>query len=253
MLVASPGSPGLFFPRRASWACGPVSGLAVASAPRLQPTCVASVTWQTGRCGCCGAHHATLVAGEDLPAGAELSVAHSGPLAGAPSADGLPRVLVTFDGGARDVASRPGRVAGAAALLWSLSPDDLCLSLRAEAWAALPGEAWSPVAEAWGLHLGLQLLLQVATPGASVQVVGDNLSVVRFGAAQGSLRDPSHEGLLAPSLAQLALRGISPMWTAVRRRFNAAADARATEAVQWVATLAAADTSSPVVRPAWRW
>ena len=167
--------------------------------------------------------------------------------------DGLPRFLLAFDGGARSLPSGHGRVAGAGALLWSLSPHDLTLSLRAEAWAALPGEDWSPVAEAWGLHLALQLLMKVGSAHHPCQVIGDNLSVVRFAAAQGSLRNPTHEGLLSPSLAQLALRGIEPVWLAVRRRFNSAADARATAAVHWAASLAAAGIRTPLVRATWHW
>ena len=103
------------------------------------------------------------------------------------------------------------------------------------------------------MHLALQLLLRVGSAHLPCQVVGDNLSVIRFAAAQGSLRDPAHEGLLAPSLAQLALRGIAPSWVAVRRRFNSAADARATAAVQWAASLAAAGFRTPLVRSTWHW
>ena len=145
------------------------------------------------------------------------------------------------------------RVAGAGALLWSLSPRDLSLTLRAEAWVALPGEQWAPIAEAWGLYLALQLLLHVRQPCLACQIVGDNLSVLRFAAAQGSLRNPAHEGLLAPALSQLALHGIAPEWLAVRRRFNKAADARATAAVHWAAGLAATGATKPLARSVWHW
>ena len=167
--------------------------------------------------------------------------------------DGLPRLILSFDGGARAIAPGGARVAGAGAVLWSLSPRDLSLTLRAEAWAALPGEAWAPIAEAWGLHLALQLLLRAGEPCLSCQVVGDNLAVLRFAAAQGSLRNPAHEGILSPTLSQLALRGIDPTWLAVRRRFNKAADLRATAAVHWAAGLAAAGTLDPVARSVWHW
>ena len=144
-------------------------------------------------------------------------------------------------------------MAGAGAVLWALSPRDCTLTLRAEAWAALPGEAWAPIAEAWGLHLALHLLLQVGHACLPCQIVGGNLAVLRFGAAQGSLRNPAHEGVLAPTLSQLALQGVEPDWLAVRRRFNKAADNRATAAVAWAATLAAAGTLTPVVRAVWHW
>ena len=220
--------------------------------PRLQPRGVATASWEPEACPHCGRHWITLTSRTPLDPSTEISVAAS-PFIDTCPGDGLPRLVLSFDGGARATASGDARVAGAGAVLWSLSPRDLSLTLRAEAWVALPGEAWAPIAEAWGLHLALQLLLRAGEACLPCQVVGDNLAVMRFAAAQGSLRNPAHEGILSPSLAQLALRGIEPSWLAVRRRFNKAADSRATAAVQWAAVLAAEGTLTPVARSVWYW
>eukprot|EP00969_Alexandrium_andersonii_P369821 15475985-Alexandrium_andersonii.AAC.1 len=74
--------------------------------------------WRAGRCGECGETHRTLISLRALAPGQEVPVArNTGP--GLPGPAG--GLLVTFDGGAREVDGQ--RVAGAGAVLWS--PPDL--------------------------------------------------------------------------------------------------------------------------------
>ena len=108
---------------------------------------------------------------------------------------------------------------------------------------ALPGEQWAPIAEVWGLRLGLMLVGRVARSGQRI-LFGDNLPVIRFASMQGRLLDPSAEGLLSTVLNRLLLRGICPGFLAVRRRFSSAADRVATSTVQWASSLPA-DAAEP--------
>ena len=66
-----------------------------------------------------------------------------------------------------------------------------------------------------------------------VGIFGDNLGVVKFCAAQGCLHRAYAQAVLEPRLTQLALAGWQVSWRAVRRRLNMAADAEATEGIQW--------------------
>ena len=69
--------------------------------------------------------------------------------------------------------------------------------VRGEATVALPSERWSPIAEAWGTSLALCFIEEAPADCKSVHVAGDNLAVVRFAAAQRTLHDPSHKGVIA--------------------------------------------------------
>ena len=155
--------------------------------------------------------------------------------------------IVAFDGGARRDADIDARVAGAGAIIWTLGANGEVQEI-ARACAALPGESWSPIAEAWGLRLALLLAVRHVRPGRRLRVVGDNVAVIRFGAAQGRLRNPDHESLISPVLCDALLRSIHLSWTAVRRRYNRAADAVATEGVRWAARLATTGEIAPRVR-----
>ena len=164
--------------------------------------------------------------------GTEVTVPESGPFLG--GAHGDPPFTVSFDGGARIVDGQP--VAGACAVLWTCTvrsgaSDDSGWSRCAVATAALPLERSPGVAEAWGLRLALTLLGRVGDGERRARVVGDNLAVIRYGAAQGRLHNPSMEALVAPLLGRLALGGWALDFAAVRRRFNSVADGGATEAL----------------------
>ena len=136
---------------------------------------------------------------------------------------------VTFDGGAREVDGV--RVAGAGAALWGQEDDQGRRQVVATARAALPGEEHAQVAEAWGGRLALQLLRTRASGHGRPQAVGDNLAVVRYGAAEGMLTKATLCMVLGPEIARCAEVGILPDWCAVRRRHKGSADAIATLAL----------------------
>ena len=161
--------------------------------------------------------------------------------------DAATEFVVSFDGGARRDAELDARVAGAGAILWRTSPLGVAQEVG-RAQVALPSEAWSPIAEAWGLRLALHLACRHVEAGHSLRVVGDNVAVVRFGAAQGRLRNPDHEALISPVLCEALVRGVRLSWAAVRRRYNRAADAVATEGVRWAARLARVGEAARRVR-----
>ena len=125
--------------------------------------------------------------------------------------------------------------------------------LLAEAAAAVPHATSAMDAEAWGLKVGLDL---VAAAGARVpvrrlEVYGDNLAVVRFGAGTGRVQGPHVCGLVSSPLARSLGLGWDMRWHAVRRRFNSAADAAATVARDRGTALALTGARSPEVT--WRW
>ena len=114
----------------------------------------------------------------------------------------------------------------------------------------LPGIRNSQVAEAWGLRLACLLLLLEggrSVGSRSATIAGDNLAVIRYGAAQGRLHRPEMQGLLEQVLARLALAGWNLNWVAMRRCFNTAADALATEALTGATELAKLGLRLPVV------
>ena len=136
--------------------------------------------------------------------------------------------VVTFDGGARDLG---GRVAGAGACLWGGTDHLGDRPPVAHAIVALPDDRHAQVAEAWGCAAAIMLVLKHVSRTSRVLFVGDNLAVVRFAAAQGTLRQPSMAGPLHTFLSKLSLTGHLTAWVAVRRRHNKAADALATRGV----------------------
>ena len=84
----------------------------------------------------------------------------------------------TFDGGVRVV--RGLRVGGAGATLWRLCMRTGLMQLVAAACMALPGVEGSQVADAWGAHLAMTLVLRLRCVARRVRIFGDNLGVVRF-------------------------------------------------------------------------
>ena len=84
-----------------------------------------------------------------------------------------------------------------------------------------------------------------------VEVQGDNLPVIRFAACSGRLRDPSYEALLSDLIASMPRLGFAIRYHAVRRRFNKAADAVATDAVFAAARRREAGYTSPEVTFRW--
>jgi len=114
--------------------------------------------------------------------------------------------LLTFDGGAREVDQE--EVSSAAAILWGPRDGAGDRQRLRVASVQLPGTRNSQVAEAWGLRLACLLLLMEGGRTAGVRgatIAGDNLAVIRYGAAQGRLHRPGMQGLLEQVLARLAL------------------------------------------------
>jgi len=156
--------------------------------------------------------------------------------------------LLTFDGGAREVDLE--EVSSAAAILWGPRNEAGDRHRLRTASVQLPGIRNSQVAEAWGLRLACLLLLMEGGQASglrSATIAGDNLAVIRYGAAQGRLHRPEMQGLLEQVLARLALSGWELNWLAMRRCFNTAADALATEALTGATALAKLGLRLPVV------
>ena len=186
----------------------------------------------------CRFWRASLHALADIPPGGEVTVTELGPFLG--FFDGQ-AWEVSFDGGAI-----PGTAAGGGAVLWEPHSDGSGRwRVRAVARIAIPGEGRAPVAEAWGLVAALRLLATLRTEARSARVIGDNLGIVRFGAAEGRLH---HQHLQAPidgALTPLLLAGWDLRWVAVRRRLNRAADAQATIARDRAAALSSRGDLAP--------
>ena len=91
------------------------------------------------------------------------------------------------------------------------------------------------------------MLADLDVPVRWAHIVGDNLAVVRYGAGTQSLRRPGMQQLMDRGLRATTLRGWGLRWTAVRRRFNKAADAVATEAVLFARRLAGKGRTRPKV------
>eukprot|EP00969_Alexandrium_andersonii_P277478 12265213-Alexandrium_andersonii.AAC.1 len=88
----------------------------------------------------------------------------------------------------------------------------------------MPSTPHAQTAEAWGGALAVRLLCNGPRTAGASTVAGDNLAVVRFGAAHGRLRRQAMARPLAAPLAEAARRGVTMVWQAVRRHLNTAAD-----------------------------
>ena len=116
---------------------------------------------------------------------------------------------------------------------------------------ALPGEAYAQVAEAWWCRLALELLQAVHADPRTARMVGDNLAVIRYGAGTQRLRRTALQQVVDAALPTTLAAGWILDWLAVRRRFNQAADAVATEAVQWAHRLRRQGERAPSQRVEW--
>ena len=73
------------------------------------------------------------------------------------------------------------------------------------AWALGPPVTDAQVAEAWGVHLAMLLLLRERPDGDKrVRISRDNLAMARHCAAQGRLRKPCTQAALEPVMSRLA-------------------------------------------------
>ena len=121
--------------------------------------------------------------------------------------------LLSFDGGARtqgrEVHLPPGSspAVGAGIALWPRPAADGRRSCIMQVVAAIPRLANSMLGEGAGLGYALSAMLAAVTDHIDLTILGDNLPVIRVGAATGSLRTdgvwaeieaPPHGGDLSP-------------------------------------------------------
>ena len=145
--------------------------------------------------------------------------------------------LLTFDGGARHhgggvVLPPDGAPAvGAGASLWT-TPDAAghrrCIMQLP---SGLPLLRVSFCGEAAGLAFGLRGVLAACPAHLWLNVMGDNLPIVRLGAATGTIRTDGVWAALEDPLMDLCYRRWLVAWAAVRREHNLAADDLATAGV----------------------
>ena len=103
--------------------------------------------------------------------------------------------------------------------------------LVAQAVVAIPWNATAQMAEAMGCCAALSLLRRARGGPRRARIVGDNLAVVRYGAATASLCAVPQQAVLEVALAEAYVAGWHLEWQAVRRHLNTAADALATEGI----------------------
>ena len=83
-------------------------------------------------------------------------------------------------------------------------------------------------AEALGLRAGLALALRVVGHPGRIEVVGDNLLILRMAVGNGKVWKPQIWQILEQPLLHTAVQGWDCEWIAVRRTYNTAADRLAT-------------------------
>ena len=88
--------------------------------------------------------------------------------------------------------------------------------------------------------MALELAAMELREGEAATIVGDNLAVVRYGAATGRLLRPELHAILDQPLGAAACTGRVARWVAVRRCYNAGADAAAGDGCCVAAAAAAA-------------
>ena len=106
-------------------------------------------------------------------------------------------------------------------------------------------------AEAVGCAAALDLVAQCGATLRAARIIGDNLAVVRYGDAQGRLRRPQMQQILAGRLAAMHKRGWDLFWVAVRRRLNTEANWSAIESLFWAAERLAAGLLTSASRVVW--
>ena len=101
----------------------------------------------------------------------------------------------------------------------------------AQSVVAIPRGASAQLAEAHGCCAALALLRRAQGGPRRARVVGDNLAVIRYGAATAALRATPQQAILEVALAAAYANGWRLEWQAVRKHLNTAADALATEGI----------------------
>ena len=105
-------------------------------------------------------------------------------------------------------------------------------------------------AEAAGLRMGIALVLALFTHPSSLQVVGDNLPIIRLASATGRLRADRIWHTLEQPLMHTIGQGWQCAWAAVRRHRNKTADHLATRGTLTAVGLGENNHNSPHI---WIW
>ena len=113
---------------------------------------------------------------------------------------------------------------------------------------ALPGVDNAQVAEAVGCRSVLALLSGLRPMQRTVRIVGDNLSVIRYGVGTARLRRLHLQAHLEQGLGDALMSGWKLTWQAVRRRLNTAADYWATQGVYLAAHLRRLGSTAQAIR-----
>ena len=206
--------------------------------------------WTHARCAACGATVLTVTAVADIPTGG-MVIGPPPPLTAELPGHNAPW-QVSFDGGRRSASGRhdsPDQVAGAGAALWGPIGRDGSRPCVAQLVLSLPHIGDSMVAEAFGFRgaLGLAAAFQCTR---DLDVVGDNLPILRMAAACGRLTAADPWRTVEAPLMRAAADAWGTRWYAVRRCFNRHADALATRGVE--GSIAAVERGDR--RPAaWLW
>ena len=145
-----------------------------------------------------------------------------------------PSFEVSFDGGARHrsqnsaLSSDGPRAVGAGAALWGPIGENGRRPCIGQAVLSVPALGCSMKAEAIGLRAALALAAAALPPQDAINIIGDNLPILRMAAANGKVRTPGVWELLEAPLMHALLERWTCTWVAVRRHLNKLADQLAT-------------------------
>ena len=104
------------------------------------------------------------------------------------------------------------------------------------------------VAEALGLRAGIALAHMITDFPGPIEVVGDNLPVLKMAAGNGRVRGTEAWPALEAPLLHVATQGWPCQWIAVRRIYNAAADHVATNGTEHAVDCAVSGVLQPSLR-----
>ena len=163
------------------------------------------------------------------------------------------RYRISFDGGARHrsatatLGPEGPRAVGAGAILWGPPNSRGARQTVAQVALSGPNVSNSMVAGALGLRAAMALAYMVTDFPGAIEVVGDNLPVLRMAAGNGQIRGSEAWQALETSLLHVTTQGWHCQWIAVRRIYNAAADL-ATNGTEHAVDCAASGMPQPSLR-----
>jgi len=166
-----------------------------------------------------------------------------------------PHLLLSVDGGARSrrngaPSSRELRWVGAGAAIWGPADVHGKRPCWAQACLADPHRHDSMEAEAAGLRMGIALVLALFTHPVTLQILGDNLPIIRLASANGRLRADRIWHTLERPLMHTIGQGWQCSWAAVRRHRNKMADHLATRGTLTAVAMSGSTDASPRI---WLW